>query len=642
MYFLHAYAESSEVPGSEHAIALYQLDADGEKTLLASHDVGVSLADIDDIPVTGLLAPDLAEKKNLKLWLRTAGTTLYERLAPAPIDDALRALTCGTVTLDLRSPELLTIPWELMRRPGSPRPLFSDPALPWLCGSSDTRISTVPVASEWPLRMLVVVGCKSDDTRVQALDEAYALEELAREPAANRTRGDIMLKFLFQPTLDDLALALQSFKPHVFHFIGHGRVKDGEPELRVFSERDLSNHSWGYDQITTAFDLDAVPRLVYLDACHSGSDHPDAWSLTRAFRDIGASAVVSMQREILGSTAVECARGFYDNLFAGQPVAHALADVRRSLLSGAHATEWYVPRLWVRGAPETSVPLASSPSDSARENLLRCPTLHERLCFVGRWPQRHAAWRAREAAGRAGLLVVHGDSDSGRTSFVQLLMETRALAGYTIHYVDFRGIGGDYLTILDRILAVRTKDGHCSYIRAPLREDGFKQFAELRPGSDKRADNALVGNLRKRLMTAFWHGLNASARETPLLLVLDHLESSHFHNDVVCRHMVYEFLHAYRPVNTRDSVRAMVVLDNQQAQLVHKQPFHDDPPFIELREFSAKERDHYMPLYFNWRRLPDPQAAERMRKFIVDFKIPCPAGFERAESLLALVRRNEA
>ena len=48
----------------------------------------------------------------------------------------------------------------------------------------------------------------------------------------------------------------------------------------------------------------------------AGFDEPEAWSLTQAFRDIGVSAVVSMQREILGSTAVECARGFYENLFS--------------------------------------------------------------------------------------------------------------------------------------------------------------------------------------------------------------------------------------------------------------------------------------------------------------------------------------
>lgn len=669
MYFLHLYAESTEVPDGDHAIALYRSDG-ADRTLLASHDVGVSLADIEGVPITQLLKPPDPDI-NHKAFIRKAGMALYQRLAPPAIDKALRAIERGAVTLVPHSPELSRIPWELTRRLGSPRPLFADLNAPWLCGTEDTQVSTTAVRSEWPLRMLVVVGSKPGDERVQALQESYALEELARgqtdtgagrptslsgltgghaaavearpdtRPPA-RTRSDILLSFLFQPTLDQLARSLQSFKPHVFHFIGHGRIQDGEPELRVYSEQDRSNHSWGYDQITTAFDLQAVPGLVYLDACHSGAEALDSWSLTQAFRDIGVGAIISIQREILGSTAVECARRFYTNLFAGQSAAQAMAEVRGSLIAKAYHDEWYLPRLWIRGAPEASIQLLSSPSASARDDLFRCPSLSERLCFVGRWPQRYEAWRESAAATESGLMVIHGEPDSGRTAFVQLLMETRALAGYTIHYVDFRGIGGDYLTILDRILAMRTTDGHCSFIRAPLVEAGFQRFTELRPTDDQRRDNALVGNLRKRLMTAFWHGLSASAADAPLLLVLDHMESSQIHDDVVCKQIAYEFLHAYRPVGTRSSIQAIVILDNQQAQMVGKQPFHDDPPFIELREFSPKERDHYMPLYFDWRRLPDPQAAERMRDFIVEFKIPCPAGFERAESLLAMVRRNRA
>lgn len=667
MYFLHVYAESSEVPADTPAVGLYRADTE-PPTLMASSDTGVSLADIEGVPVADLLSqrpPEISRKA----WLRKAGMALYQRLASPDIDSALRALDSGSVTLIPRSPSLASVPWEILRRVGSPHPLFCDSNVPWLCGSADTRVYTTPVGDEWPLRMLVVVGSKPDDERVQALDESYALEELARgysgygsaragatsgassagatgpeslAEAPVRTRGDVLLNFLFQPTLDHLAHTLQTFKPHIFHFIGHGRIKDGEPELRVYSEGDRSYHPWGYDQITTAFDLKAVPRLVYLDACHSGFDDPDAWSLTEGFREIGVGAVLSMQREILGSTAVECARAFYTDLFGGRTVASAAASARRSLIAGSQDAEWYVPRLWVRGDPAKSVTLPRSPSVTGRDDLLRCPRLGERLCFVGRWPQRYLAWKGVPAARESGLLVVHGAPESGRTSFVQLLMEMRALTGSAIHYVDFRGIGGDYLTILDRILALRTTDGQCSYIRAPLSEGGFRKFVELRPSGAQRTDNALVGNMRKRLMTAFWNGLSASTAERPLLLVLDHLEPSHFHNDVVCKHIAYELLHDYRPASTRATVETIMVLDEQQTDVVRKHPYHVDPPFIEVREFSAKERDYYMPLYFNWRKLPDPQAAERMRKFIVDFQIPCPAGFERAEGLLALVRRNEA
>lgn len=651
MYVLRVYGESERAPNGESALVLSRVDAHG-MTAVAQHDPGISLADIAGIPLQDILRRT-PEGKNRSAWLREAGIALYERLAPEPIDRALRDVGEQPVALDLRSDVLRAVPWEVLRRPGFPRALFSLPRSPWLCGTGRAGTGSQQVTHEWPLRMLIVVGSAGDDTRVQARQETHTLERLARgrlsPPTADiseeprtviHTRSDILLNTLFQPNLDQLGHEIRRFKPHIFHFIGHGRVRDGEPELHVFSHTDGVNHPWGYDQICTAFDLDAVPRLVYLDACHSGFDDPDAWSLTQAFRDIGVGAVVSMQQAILGSTAVEVARAFYMRLLSGASVAYAMADARREIVAKDRNAAWYVPRLWVRGEPTDVVRVGGSPSTSARQQLFSCPRLSQRMCFVGRWPQRYDAWRGAPAAESAGLAIVRGARESGRTSFAQLIMESHTLMGHAVHYVDFRGIGGDYLAILERILAVRALDGHCSYIRAALDMGGFEKFIEAVPTGETREQKVLIGNMRGRIMTAFWDGLQASATDTPLFLVLDHLERERLHEEVIAKHIAYELFHKHRPPDTATSVHVLMVLDDEQNVAVARQPFKNKPPVIDIAEFSAEERDYYMPLYFEWRELADPDAEERMRKFIEDFHIPCPAGFERAEKLLALVRRN--
>lgn len=655
-YLLRVYADVADLPAGEPGVALYRVEG-ATRTLMASDARGVSLAPMDGVELARILTHEPADVSR-KAWLRRAGLALYERLAPEPVARVLADLEPAPVMLELGSRALASVPWELCRRPGVAHPLFADTERAWFLGADqpepqDERM----VAADWPLRVLVVLGSEPDDKRVQAVDEVYALEQLALggrdEPAdasgpgapaggSTATRCDMMLYTLFQPDLDELERTLHSYRPHVFHFIGHGRLREGEPELRVFSRAEKVYHAWGYDQIGTAFPPRAAPRLVYLDACHAAVDQPDAWSLTQAFRDIGAGAILAMQREITGSSAVDMARELYAQLLAGRSLEGALAGVRRSFIAMSR-DEWYVPRLWVRGDPERLRP-SPNPSPDIAADLARCPRLETSAYFVDRWPQRYQVWRALEQQPNAGALLLFGDSQAGKTSFAHWLMESAALEGRAVRYVNLGDARGDYLSVLDALAeSMETPPG--AALEAPV-ADAFADYRAFVHTQGLHESPERAGHYRERVMRLFWDGVRAHASERAWFVVLDHLQPGPFSDQVVAREIAFELLHLFRPPDTLGSVRVVLVVNHEQAQAIRAQRFERGLPSVELNAFSELERDHYMPLYFDWRArdLPalatDASVRKQVQDLIVSGNVACPQAFAVLEPFLLLIARG--
>jgi AraC-like DNA-binding protein len=67
------------------------------------------------------------------------------------------------------------------------------------------------------LRVLIVVGNDPADDMIQAEDELLAIEA-----AAQSKNDEVLLRALIRPKPEDIKEALLKFRPHIFHFIGHG------------------------------------------------------------------------------------------------------------------------------------------------------------------------------------------------------------------------------------------------------------------------------------------------------------------------------------------------------------------------------------------------------------------------------------
>lgn len=460
-HVLSVWMAGDEPPGGA-AIRLCRVDQEGT---LAEHPAGFdnSAFLVDGVPVEAedcLTADGLMNRERNE----AVGAQMWQRLALGGVGDALKGLLGRErVYLDIRSPDLLRLPWELLRFETANLFTSGTPLALGRPGRNAGFPAGVPPESGHPLRIMVVLGNRPDDERIRAQQELLIIEREVREHNA-----EVLLRTLHRPGPDEIETALTTFRPHVFHFIGHGSSDPGEqPQVYVYSSTGSST-SWDAGRIREVF-AQAPPRLVILNACQTGSS-----ALVQAFVEAGCIAVVAMMGDIEGAASEHFSARFYGSLLTGEPVDTAVTTARRSLSSIVTGdvdgreleirSNWALPRLTVHGDVATAVIM---------------PYVHRRVAsnwllpdFVARWGQRRRAWTAMDGSltadgTEARLTVLYGLPEQGKRALLKALAEARFRAGDTVLYVDLAG--GDTGRWHDVLDAIATAAGRAGLDPAELR-----------------------------------------------------------------------------------------------------------------------------------------------------------------------------
>jgi hypothetical protein len=135
--------------------------------------------------------------------------------------------------------DLAAIPWELLRDKSH---LMLDGFLTVMRASREP-FQRREDSKIWPIRLMVVVGADPDEVeKLGAASELAAIREVLRE---GEHLFDIRVfesrKYeTFRPL--ELKRELEKFKPHVFHFIGHGETDDDNPRL-ILSDKKHRHES---------------------------------------------------------------------------------------------------------------------------------------------------------------------------------------------------------------------------------------------------------------------------------------------------------------------------------------------------------------------------------------------------------------
>lgn len=580
-YVLRLWAEGDAAPG-EDPIQLLRREEAGSLKLVASHAQGVSAAaklshEGKEIDLTALLEQDHLRRTDL---MAAAGTELYRRLAPGEVGEELKKIGRGSrVMLDLRSPALTDLPWELLRRDGTY--LFQLETHPWLLGSPDPPPANPLYPPQVdlerpPLRVLLVVGNHPKDDKVKGDDELRGVEDCLYS-----RRGEVLLRVLDRPDPEEIRKMLAEFEPHVFHFIGHGSVvktpgADAKPVIRVFSRRSGKNEVWDADRISGALNEIPGPRLVILNACDTAGDGLEqTWQLTDAFFARGVGALLAMQAEILGDAALEFGKRLYRGLAEGLPVDSALARARQQIATTLSADDaranWPVPRLWVRGDPEEVVHLATVDG--------RC-SVDADDDFVHRWAQRSAACRVLCPLAEHGrrLVVLEGPAQSGKTALLKILGETWAHGGGHALYVDLEGPRTSDLRRLVERIRVEVEEHQHGLDPAAL------QALDL-----ERPSDLLGADLRQALETVAAGPGDHDPDEAPapLLLLLDGLED--WLPDVVRDTVLPEVCFPYALAEPHSRVWLAIALRDEMADEVAWKTLDEKNQPIRVDAFRPEE-----------------------------------------------------
>lgn len=296
---------------------------------------------------------------------------------------------------DQEADELASLPWEFLFMPEPD----DERAGIFLAGGETKLILTrfVPEVGdlvgtlppeERPLRILVAYAFPEDpDENLPKLDPTEVIDQV--EAIAS---DSISVDVLRNASFDELQARITKNRPHIVHFIGHGKPgrlalfrpgKDIEQEL-ARTKRRVEAEWCSSDQVARLFEPHK-PRLVFLHACHGGSAFADATSsstslksLTNLARELAYArvpAVIAMQYSIPNRDAAEFAGAFYRALADGLPMDEAVAVARQQLArpTGREAfghRRFATPVVYL----QTSDPIMNAPERApATIDLVACP-----------------------------------------------------------------------------------------------------------------------------------------------------------------------------------------------------------------------------------------------------------------------------
>ena len=236
-------------------------------------------------------------------------------------------------------PEIAAIPWEFMCVPARanlgtiwmgtvPKLVFSRRRSQW------NAAQPIQLEQNEKLRIALVISAPPNLSSVAYEPVQAALEKLAVEQA-NRVELLPVVSSANSEAIDKIL----SKNPHIFHFIGHGRMQnEGKQEVGEIAlvDPDFNEAMWvDADYFSELFNQHC-PGVVMLQACEGGM-----LSSSQAFVGVASKVVqqnvpvvVAMQYEVTNSTARRFALRFYQQLAAEDPVDIAAQYGRRAIALG--------------------------------------------------------------------------------------------------------------------------------------------------------------------------------------------------------------------------------------------------------------------------------------------------------------------
>lgn len=550
---------------------------------IASTDLPNDL-DVGDVPA---VLPPGSIKDGISAFVRTnnqsphfpvIGEYLGKLLLRGPVEQQWGQAVVERTLLQIEPDELRLLPWELMESDRTVR--FLQPDYPFM------RLRPLPAPRDvhddvphWlPIRVLVVEGERLD--AIATLTEIHAIKA-----ALGGSNGRIEAEFLTSPEPEELQDTCERFRPHIFHFIGHGETVPGG------TESALRLRTWYLTETFIRSLLKPVPRVAILNACRSGQVGvpgrvEDVRALTDAFLERGAAAVVGMQDDIRGSAAALFGGRFYRSLAKGESIEVAVTEARKALYTATGYAkgerDWLLPSLTLRVPPQRV--LVTTPEVTADLSSYIEQRFEALIgAFVNRTSERHRLVNRIDPdpdARPENLLLVIGDSDMGKTGLLHWLRRRCALRGRRVKYVDFKG--GGNLDFLQALYAIRDRPEDMPnpnesvssafnrfnhdltfFEQGKVPEETPERPPAIHPAPCPYKLGAGPVNLIDRVFQSFRDCLGEATADEPLVLILDHLKDL---METDFKQHLYPRLIRHVADGELPNVRLVIALSSQQTQ----------------------------------------------------------------------------
>lgn len=304
--------------------------------------------------ITAILRAIEMGKANHQL-LRDVGSSLFEKLFTGNVATCYRSSLALArnqqkglrIRLRISPPAVAALPWEI---------LYDSRENSYLAVSAETAIvryvplslSARPILLHPPLRVLAVISNPHDLYPLAVEREEFILGESLRQ---GREQGLVEFRIVQHATTDGINHAMRSFRPHVFHFVGHGQFDNDTAFLALENSRGAA-HLVEESLFQEFFADEQDTRLVVLNACQSAtiSTSRPLVGIAPRLLQRHIPAVVAMRNPISDQAAIIFTREFYRSLVAGYPVDASIAHARKEIYQsvGHSPSDWSAPVLFLR------------------------------------------------------------------------------------------------------------------------------------------------------------------------------------------------------------------------------------------------------------------------------------------------------
>lgn len=354
-------------------------------------------SEVDDARASGI-------QKNFAVWGEALlGAVLGRPETSLFLDRFDQETEDRTVTIATTVPEILALPWELLRHPQRGYWLLQHPRISLrrrLRSGVTAEVATVQPKNK--LQVLYVIARPVDAEFIDPRAEAQPVLNAIAEQAADR----VEVEFLRPGTFRALVERLQDGQlptVDILHFDGHGAFNqiEGMGSLVFSRPGSETRHLVSAKLLGDTLRKAAVP-IVILSACQSARVGEEALgSVAARLTDAGIPVVLAMTHSVLVAAATKLFGEFYQQLAEGQQVGVALGLARETLhaqmgrgsrtrlneIVELQLEDWFIPALY--GAAEVD-PVLLQPlsrhvthTEVATKRAGNLPQL-QNLGFIGR------------------------------------------------------------------------------------------------------------------------------------------------------------------------------------------------------------------------------------------------------------------
>ncbi len=263
------------------------------------------------------------------------------------------------VRLDIRDPDLIAVPWEIMQdQPGKPAIAIGQPIL---FSRTTSDVEPLPqLRKDQSLHILLVLGQDTlpvggavtlglDQMRLKLEQEAQALSQLFTSSTRFGNMAACQVDMLVQPTPEELVQRLDTQKYNVFFYAGHGvPAPDGG---LLFLRSDGAMNGTELAQVLVRNQV----KLAVFNACWGAQPDQEGYqaiprsSLAEVLLHHGVPAVLAMRDAIADQEALAFIQALAQALGERLAIDQAVAVARQQLLTlfRFNHQAWTLPVLYM-------------------------------------------------------------------------------------------------------------------------------------------------------------------------------------------------------------------------------------------------------------------------------------------------------